>query len=110
MWARDLGAAALAVSPCDVPLLPDDLFLRLAQQRAADPPWPRLPRVINRCAHCGPSAHCHKWPKRWRVVRIRHMAAAADAGCTRVRFAEEAAFANVNTRADLAAIAARVGE
>src|SRR5215475_10070255 len=28
-WARELGATALAVSPCDVPLLPDDLFARL---------------------------------------------------------------------------------
>src|ERR1700689_4539028 len=29
MWARDHGARALAVSPCDVPLLPDNLFGRL---------------------------------------------------------------------------------
>ena len=29
IWARERGARAIAVSPCDVPLLPDDLFARL---------------------------------------------------------------------------------
>src|SRR6185437_13867650 len=31
LWARELGARAIAVSPCDVPLLPDDLFARLIE-------------------------------------------------------------------------------
>src|ERR1700744_102817 len=31
IWARAQGARALAVSPCDAPLLPDDLFTRLIE-------------------------------------------------------------------------------
>src|SRR6478735_2599010 len=34
-WAREAGAAALAVCPCDVPLLPDDLHERLLEQLGA---------------------------------------------------------------------------
>jgi molybdopterin-guanine dinucleotide biosynthesis protein A len=110
IWARDLGASALAVSPCDVPLLPDDLFIRLgeaagggpamAETASGDQPlcalWPvsALPQVVEALAG---GAH----PPTWRLLQML--------GATRVRFAEEAAFANVNTRADLAAIAARVG-
>jgi molybdopterin-guanine dinucleotide biosynthesis protein A len=39
-------------------------------------------------------------PPTWRLLQTL--------GATRVRFDDEAAFANVNTRADLAAIAARM--
>jgi len=109
MWARDLGATALAVSPCDVPLLPDDLFVRLgeaagdgpamAATAAGDQPlcalWPvsALPKVA---AALQGGAH----PPTWRLLQTL--------GATRVRFEDEAAFVNVNTQADLAAIAARV--
>ena len=109
MWARDLGATALAVSPCDVPLLPDDLFVRLvaaagpgpalAQTSGGDQPlcalWPvsALPTVIEALQG---GAH----PPTWRLLQTL--------GATRVRFADEAAFANVNTQADLAALAARI--
>ncbi|HEY4340046.1 MAG TPA: molybdenum cofactor guanylyltransferase [Steroidobacteraceae bacterium] len=109
MWARRLGASALAVSPCDVPLLPDDLYERLgevasggpamAQTAAGDQPlcalWPvsALPRVSEALLD---GAH----PPTWRLLQTL--------GATRVRFADEAAFANINTQADLAAIAARV--
>src|ERR1700761_6565821 len=31
-WASAIGARVLAVSPCDAPLLPDDLFTRLLQE------------------------------------------------------------------------------
>jgi molybdopterin-guanine dinucleotide biosynthesis protein A len=109
IWARDLGATVLAVSPCDVPLLPDDLYARLgeaaggaaalAQTAAGDQPlcalWPvsALPSVA---AALEGGAH----PATWRLLQ--------SLGATRVRFAEESAFANVNTQADLAAIAARL--
>ena len=109
IWARDLGATVLAVSPCDVPLLPDDLYVRLgaaagsgpalAETAAGDQPlcalWPvsALPQVTEALQG---GAH----PPTWRLLQTL--------GATRVRFADEAAFANVNTRADLAAIAARV--
>jgi molybdopterin-guanine dinucleotide biosynthesis protein A len=109
MWARELGASSLAVSPCDVPLLPDDLFVRLgeaaaggpamAETAAGDQPlcalWPvsALPQVA---AALEGGAH----PPTWRLLQTL--------GATRVRFADEPAFANVNTRADLAAIVARV--
>jgi molybdopterin-guanine dinucleotide biosynthesis protein A len=109
MWARDLGATVLGVSPCDVPLLPDDLFVRLgeaaaggpamAETAAGDQPlcalWPvsALPQVT---AALEGGAH----PPTWRLLQTL--------GVTRVRFEDEPAFANVNTRADLAAIAARL--
>lgn len=109
MWARDLGASALAVSPCDVPLLPDDLYMRLgeaaggaaamAETSAGDQPlcalWPvsALPQVAEALEG---GAH----PPTWRLLQ--------SLGAMRVHFADEPAFANVNTRADLAAIAARV--
>jgi molybdopterin-guanine dinucleotide biosynthesis protein A len=109
IWARDLGAQTLAVSPCDVPLLPDDLFLRLgeaagsgpalAHTAAGDQPlcalWPvsTLPKV---CAALDGGAH----PPTWRLLE--------SLGAKRVRFDDEAAFANINTPADLAAIAARI--
>ena len=111
IWARDLGATTLAVSPCDVPLLPDDLFVRLgaaagdgpamAETSGGDQPlcalWPvtALPQVA---AALEGGAH----PPTWRLLQTL--------GATRVRFADEPAFANVNTRADLAAIAARVAQ
>ncbi len=109
IWARDFGAAALAVSPCDVPLLPDDLFVRLGEAAgggpamavtsAGDQPlcalWPvsALPKLTEALQG---GAH----PPTWRLLQTL--------GATRVRFEDEPAFANVNTRADLAAIAARV--
>jgi molybdopterin-guanine dinucleotide biosynthesis protein A len=109
MWARERGATALAVSPCDVPLLPDDLFVRLgeaagfgpalAETSGGDQPlcalWPvsALPTVIEALQG---GAH----PPTWRLLQTL--------GATRVRFDDEGAFANVNTQADLAALAARI--
>jgi molybdopterin-guanine dinucleotide biosynthesis protein A len=109
LWARDFGATALAVSPCDVPLLPDDLFVRLgdaagggpalAQTAVGDQPlcalWP-VSALSSVTAALEGGAH----PPTWRLLQTL--------GATRVRFDDEAAFANVNTRADLAAIAARM--
>jgi len=44
VWAGSLGMKSLAVSPCDVPLLPEDLFVRLALLLAVGGPlWPAAP-------------------------------------------------------------------
>jgi molybdopterin-guanine dinucleotide biosynthesis protein A len=108
-WAEQLGARALAVSPCDAPLLPDDLFERLiraagvgaAVAETADgrqplcSVWPvtALPTVT---AALAAGAH----PPTWRVLD--------GLGAARVAFGDAAAFANINTRADLADVAARL--
>ncbi len=108
-WARGLGAAALAVIPCDSPILPDDLVARLVAQAgpgaamaetedgvqplfAVWPVWalPRLDEAIADGAH----------PPTWRVLH--------DLGAARVRFAT-ADLANVNTRQDLEALEAKLG-
>jgi molybdopterin-guanine dinucleotide biosynthesis protein A len=107
-WAEQRGALTLAVSPCDAPLLPDDLYTRLvdggqdvaalAETRDGPQPlcalWPvaALP-VVRDCLVGG--AH----PPTWRMLeRI---------GARRVFFENAQAFANVNTRADLADVEAR---
>ncbi len=108
IWAKGLGARALAVSPCDAPLLPDDLFRRLidaAQDGAAMAEtseghqplcavWPvsALPALTEILAN---GAH----PATWRTLD--------GFGAARVRFDPPEAFANLNTRADLAAVAER---
>lgn len=110
-WAQGLGARALAVSPCDAPLLPDDLFVRLieaagpgaAMAQTADghqplcAVWPvsALPQVT---AALAGQAH----PPTWRLLE--------SLGAVRVQFADAGAFANVNTREDLAAVARRIGK
>jgi molybdenum cofactor guanylyltransferase len=107
-WAQGLGAGSLAVSPCDAPLLPHDLFVRLiaaagagaAMAETADgrqplcAVWPvsALPTVVEALAG---GAH----PPTWRVLE--------SLGAQRVHFERAEAFANLNTRADLAEIAAR---
>ena len=108
LWAQGLAAQALAVSPCDAPLLPDDLFTRLiaaagegaAMAETSDgrqplcAVWPvsALPEVAAALAH---GAH----PPTWRELE--------SLTAQPVRFEDAAAFANLNTRADLAAAAAR---
>jgi molybdenum cofactor guanylyltransferase len=108
-WAQESGAAALAVSPCDVPLLPDDLFARLinaanggaAIAETADgrqplcAVWPvsALAKVTTALAG---GAH----PPTWLMLE--------SIGATPVHFQTPGAFANINTRADLAAIAGRL--
>ena len=108
IWAEQLGARTLAVSPCDAPLLPDDLFAHLLERADGGAAmaettdgrqplcalWPvsALPAV---CEALVGGAH----PPTWQVLeRI---------GARKVTFADAAAFANVNTREDLAAVAAR---
>jgi molybdenum cofactor guanylyltransferase len=108
-WAQSLGARSLAVSPCDAPLLPADLFVRLIAAAGAGAAmaetsdgrqplcavWPvsALSTVV---AALAGGAH----PPTWRVLET--------VGAQRVHFEPAEAFANLNTRADLAAIAARV--
>lgn len=107
-WAVADGAQVLAVSPCDAPLLPADLYLRLiaaagegaamAETTDGNQPlcaiWPVSALGALEAALAG-GAH----PATWRMLE--------GIGALRVHFADAAAFANLNTRADLAAIAAR---
>ncbi len=107
-WAGGIGARALAVSPCDAPLLPPDLFARLiaaagdggaAMAATADGRqplcaiWPvdTLPMLTDVLAG---GAH----PAVWQVLER------LDART--VMFDDAAAFANLNTQAELAAVAA----
>jgi molybdopterin-guanine dinucleotide biosynthesis protein A len=108
-WAQKLGARAIAVSPCDVPLLPEDVFARLIeaagggaamaetsegyQPQCAVWPVSALQKLTDALAN---GAH----PPTWRMLE--------SIGAVRVRFSAPEVFANVNTRADLAAIAGRL--
>jgi molybdopterin-guanine dinucleotide biosynthesis protein A len=108
LWARQRGAETLAVSPCDAPLLPDDLYLRLLEQAAGGAAmaetrdgrqplcavWPVAALGAVEDALSG-GAH----PPTWQVLE--------RLGARKVLFESGAAFANVNTRDELAAIAAR---
>jgi len=109
IWAEGQGAHALAVSPCDAPLLPADLYTRLLERAdggaaMAETPdgrqplcavWPvaALPVVRGALAD---GAH----PPTWQVLE--------GLGARKVLFERPELFANVNTRDDLAAAAARL--
>jgi len=102
-WAQQVGATALAVCPCDVPLLPPDLHSRLlagaaggaamAETTEGRQPmcaiWPvgALPALVEALA-CG--AH----PPTWRLLE--------QLGAAKVHFDAPEAFSNLNTREDLA--------
>ncbi|HJR69002.1 MAG TPA: molybdenum cofactor guanylyltransferase [Gammaproteobacteria bacterium] len=106
IWAEAQGAHTLAVSPCDAPLLPDDLYVRLleraegtaamAETRDGRQPlcalWPvtALPAVREALAD---GAH----PPTWQMLE--------RLGARKVLFEGPEAFANINTRDDLAACA-----
>ena len=108
IWAEAEGARLLAVSPCDAPLLPDDLYLRLLEHAEGGPAmaetrdgrqplcalWPvvSLPAVREALRD---GAH----PPTWQMLeRI---------GARKVLFDSPETFANVNTREDLAAVQAQ---
>jgi molybdenum cofactor guanylyltransferase len=107
-WAQRLGARSVAVSPCDAPLLPDDLFTRLvaaagegaAMAETSDgrqplcAVWPVTALPVITAALAG-GAH----PPTWRVLE--------SIGAIHVHFEDASSFANLNTRADLAAIEER---
>lgn len=108
IWAKQLGARSIAVSPCDAPFLPEELFERLieaagsgaAMAETADGReplcalWPvsALATLTEALADGG-------HPATWRVLE--------SIGAQRVRFHPPELFANLNTREDLAAAAAR---
>ena len=102
-WAAANGAASLAVSPCDAPLLPHDLFSRLIEagdggaamavtaegRQPLCSLWPvsALPILTKALAR---GAH----PPTWRLLE--------ELGAQKVQFSPPEAFANINTREDLA--------
>jgi molybdenum cofactor guanylyltransferase len=102
VWAQQQGARMIAVSPCDAPLLPDDLYVRLvaaagsgaamAETTEGRQPlcavWPVSALEIVTAALLG-GAH----PPTWRLLE--------QIGATRVRFDPPEAFVNINTREDL---------
>jgi molybdopterin-guanine dinucleotide biosynthesis protein A len=108
-WARALGARSLAVSPCDVPLLPDEVFKRLIGAAGSGAAmavtaegrqplcavWPVSALEVVTGALAG-GAH----PATWQLLE--------SLGAVRVKFEDAAAFANVNTREDLALLAQRL--
>jgi molybdenum cofactor guanylyltransferase len=109
-WAQELGAVAVAVSPCDVPLLPDDLFTRLISAANSG-------AAIAETSDGRRQSLCSVWP----VSALAKVTAALmggahpptwlmleTIGATPVHFQSPEAFANINTRADLAAIAGRI--
>ncbi len=109
LWAQGLEARALAVSPCDAPLLPEDLFPRLIAAAGAGAAlavtddgrqplcalWP-VGALAAVAASLAGGAH----PPTWRVLE--------GLGARQVHFESAEAFANLNTREDLAAVAARL--
>jgi molybdenum cofactor guanylyltransferase len=108
-WAQECGARAIAVSPCDAPLLPEDLYPRLiaaagsgaamaetaerAQPQCAIWPVTALPALTMSLAQ-------GEHPPTWRMLD--------SIGATRVRFDSAGAFTNLNTPEELAAIADRI--
>jgi molybdopterin-guanine dinucleotide biosynthesis protein A len=107
-WAAGRGAASLAVSPCDAPLLPDDLFVRLIEaagsgaamavtaegRQPLSAVWP-----VSACAELERRLAGGAHPPTWRILQ--------ELGAREVLFEPAQAFANINTREDLADLAAR---
>jgi molybdenum cofactor guanylyltransferase len=103
IWAQSLGAQSLAVSPCDAPLLPQDLYVRLAAiagtgaalaetsegRQPLCAVWPVTALAVVSAA-LKDGAH----PPTWRVLE--------EIGAHRLRIDPPEAFANLNTREDLA--------
>ena len=110
-WAQAQGARALAVSPCDAPLLPEDLFARLIAEAGSGAAlaetsdgrqplcavWP-----VSALAPLTEALQGGAHPPIWRMLE--------SLNARRVRFEPPEAFANLNTRADLAALVARFTE
>jgi molybdopterin-guanine dinucleotide biosynthesis protein A len=108
-WAAGLGATALAVSPCDAPLLPNDLFARLVEAAGAG--------AAMAVTAEGRQPLCAVWPVSALPVLTAALAAGAHPptwqmleglGAQAVGFEPAEAFANINTRDDLAAAARRL--
>ena len=107
-WAASRGAASLAVSPCDAPLLPEDLFARLIEAAAGGAAmaatsegrqplcavWP-----ISALGFLAGALKDGAHPPTWRALE--------SLGAASVQFDPPEAFANVNTREDLELAARR---
>jgi molybdenum cofactor guanylyltransferase len=107
-WAHDIGARQLAVSPCDAPLLPDDLFARLLDEAEggaamAETVEGRQPLCavwpVSALSYVSAALRGGAHPPTWQVLE--------SLGARKVRFDPPEAFANLNTRDDLAAVEAR---
>lgn len=103
-WAAARGARLLAVSPCDVPLLPPDLYPRLV---AAAGPGGAAMAVTDE----GRQPLCAVWPVSALEVLQQALAGGAhpptwrllqELGAVTVEFPLTTAFANANTREELA--------
>ena len=100
--------STLAVSPCDAPLLPDDLYVRVCS--SAPTAARRWPRPAD-----GRQPLCALWPVTALPVVREALAGGAHPptwqvlerlGARKVLFERPEAFANINTRDDLAAVEA----
>jgi len=108
IWAEKQGARVLAVSPCDAPLLPDDLYVRLLERAdggaaLAETSEGRQPLCaiwpVTALAEVEGALRDGAHPPTWQMLeRI---------GARKVLFESPEAFANINTREDLAAVQAR---
>jgi molybdopterin-guanine dinucleotide biosynthesis protein A len=110
--AQLLGAAWLATAPCDAPFLPLDLVARLAAATEAS----GAPLAVAACAG-GLEPMFALWSTALAPEAEAALAAGdggprgliARLGAAQALFAEADAFANLNTPADFAAAAARLG-
>ena len=109
VWAEALGFEALAVSPCDAPLLPDDLFARLIDAAGSG--------AAMAVTDEGRQPLCAVWPVSALPFLTQALAGGAHPATWRtletldavlVRFDPPEAFANVNTREDLEIAARRL--
>jgi molybdopterin-guanine dinucleotide biosynthesis protein A len=109
IWARAQGATHLAVSPCDVPLAPDDLYPRL---RAAAGEGAALAETSE-----GRQPLCAVWPVTALEVLVPALAGGQhpptwrmleQIGAVKLPFTPAELFANFNTREDLAGFEARL--
>jgi molybdopterin-guanine dinucleotide biosynthesis protein A len=108
IWAEQQGARALAVSPCDAPLLPDDLYVRLLGEAESG--------AAMAVTSDGRQPLCSLWPVTT-LAHVRHALAGGahpptwqvleQLGARKVMFDRPEQFANVNTRDDLARVEAR---
>lgn len=107
-WAERRGCAWLAVAPCDTPLLPVDIVMRLAAALDGAP-------AAFAVTPDGDHPLCALWsvallaPLHESLAHGQHPAIRRflpDHGAARVMFDDAAAFANVNTPDDLARLAA----